>query len=97
MSLLRCIFAEDGGRPYFLSQKNDNAFKKLNSMYQDKSNPLLLSLKTVAIKIDVSTRTVVRMHNEGKIRLYRMGGKLFAKKDELEEDLEKILEPLSPK
>lgn len=63
-------------------------------MSQSKPNLLLLSLKTIAGKIDVSPRTVVRMHKEGKIRLYRMGGKLFAKDAELKEDLEKILEPL---
>ncbi|TXB60628.1 MerR family transcriptional regulator [Phaeodactylibacter luteus] len=63
-------------------------------MNQTKTNPLLLSLKTVASKLDVSVRTVVRMHKDKKIRLYRLGGKLFAKDAELKEDLEKILEPL---
>ena len=66
-------------------------------MNQSKPSPLLLSLKTVAARLDISTRTVVRMHQEGKIRLYRLGGKLFAKHDELKQDLEEILEPLPSK
>jgi excisionase family DNA binding protein len=57
--------------------------------------PYLVSLKSVAAKLDVSTRTVVRMHKDGKIKLYRLGGKLFAKHNELIEDLEAALELVS--
>jgi excisionase family DNA binding protein len=56
--------------------------------------PLMLSLKSIATRLDISTRTVVRMHKDGKIRLYRLGGKLFAKYDELKEDLEAALDPV---
>jgi len=54
----------------------------------------MLSLKSIATRLDISTRTVVRMHKDGKIRLYRLGGKLFAKYDELKEDLEAALDPV---
>jgi predicted site-specific integrase-resolvase len=56
-------------------------------------DPLMLGLKSIAKKLDVSTKTVMRMHQDGQIRLYRMRGKLFAKYEELKEDVEKILEP----
>jgi predicted site-specific integrase-resolvase len=63
-------------------------------MKQSTEDPLMLGLKSIAQKLDVSTKTVMRMHKDGQIRLYRMRGKLFAKYKELEEDLEKLLEPL---
>jgi len=63
-------------------------------MENTKRDQLLISLKSVAAKLDVSTRTVVRMQKEGKIKLYRMGGKLFAKHKELLEDLDSALEPV---
>jgi len=63
-------------------------------MKETKRDQLLISLKSVAAKLDVSTRTVVRMQKEGKIKLYRMGGKLFAKHKELLEDLDSALEPV---
>ncbi len=56
--------------------------------------PLMLSIRSIAVRLDVSTRTIVRMHKDGKIRLYRLGGKLFAKYDELKEDLEAALDPV---
>lgn len=59
-----------------------------------KEQPLIVGLKTISKMLDVSTKTVVRMHKDGQIRLYRMRGKLFAKYDELKQDLEKIIEPL---
>ncbi len=58
--------------------------------------PLLLSVKTIAQVLDVSTRTVSRMHKEGKIRLYKIGGKLFAKYEELKADIEEATEPVLP-
>ncbi|MGH1433093.1 MAG: excisionase family DNA-binding protein [Lewinella sp.] len=54
----------------------------------------MLSIRSIAVRLDVSTRTIVRMHKDGKIRLYRLGGKLFAKYDELKEDLEAALDPV---
>lgn len=59
-----------------------------------KEGPIMLGLRSIAEKLDVSTKTVMRMHKDGQIRLYRMRGKLFAKYEELEKDIEKLLEPL---
>lgn len=55
--------------------------------------PLMLGLKSIAEKLDVSIKTVMRMHEDGQIRLYRMRGKLFARYEELIEDLERMIEP----
>ncbi|KAA3623344.1 MAG: DNA-binding protein [Bacteroidetes bacterium] len=57
--------------------------------------PLMLSIKKIAQILDISSRTVVRMNKDGKIRLYRMGGKLFAFYDELLEDIKNISEPVN--
>ncbi|MCB0652174.1 MAG: hypothetical protein KDC85_12935 [Saprospiraceae bacterium] len=59
--------------------------------------PLMIGLKNIAQLLDVSTRTVIRMHKDEQIRLYRMRGKLFAKFDELKEDLDDLLQPLPSK
>jgi excisionase family DNA binding protein len=53
---------------------------------------ILLDLKSIAEMLCVSTRTVHRLKADGKIRLYRIGGKLFAKRQELLEDIEQIAE-----
>ncbi len=60
----------------------------------DEIKPIMVSIKKIAQMLDVSSRTVVRLQKDGKIRLYRMGGKLFAKYDELKEDINAVLEPL---
>lgn len=59
-----------------------------------KDQPLIVGLKTIAKMLDVSTKTIVRMHHDGQIRLYRVRGKLFAKFEELKADIEKLAEPL---
>ena len=56
--------------------------------------PLMIDLKRVAAMLSLSPRSVIRLHKDGKIRLYRLGGKLFAKYEELIEDLDAALEPV---
>ncbi len=67
----------------------------MNNFSQMTPKPLMINLRTIARVLDVSTRTVTRMNQEGKIRLYRMGGKLFAYHDELLEDIKKASEPVN--
>ncbi len=66
----------------------------LDSKLPEEDQPIMLDLKRVARMLSLSPRTVVRLHKDGKLRLYRLGGKLFAKYGELKEDINAALEPV---
>jgi transcriptional antiterminator len=54
----------------------------------------LLDLKALSQFLSVSRKTLLRMHQDGEIRLYRLRGKLVAKRDEILEAIDKgLLEP----
>lgn len=53
-----------------------------------------VSIRTLSKLRDLSTKTLRRMNKDGEIKLYRIRGKLFAKLNEVNEDINQLAEPV---
>ncbi len=54
----------------------------------------VMSLREAASLVSLSPRTLSRMNEQGKLRIYKLGGKHFVKIDEFKEDIHNNLEPV---
>lgn len=58
------------------------------------NNKYLLDLRALEELLSVSKRTILRMHKDGQLKLYKLRGKLVAKREEVIKALEEgLLEP----